>query len=444
MRNKRMIGVLCILALIAVVAVAFPAFGDAFQPELWVKRIIMEPTSGVYPGIYLNSTGAGGDLVRLDVDSSTAFEVNYDGSAVHTGVADVDQLTVTGYTTQTNDLLLLQNSAATERVAVAGTGQTVFSPVADSDTGSYDNLVTIQYYMTGTGKKDRNYGLYVTGQRPAGQELTDGDHDEVGIKVRVDTHAITTTVGTSLKGVEAEAKADNPDGTVTNLYGGSFTAKSDTGAGDVAQMVGLQANATNNAAVTGYLVGADIRLSRDAAVEPTEEYVLHVRNGSYTGTGPDAAIFIESDGHGSYPQADDFNYGLDMSAAEIDDGDIRLQNGGIIDEGTDTVITFSEFGGYVEQTPEVVGAGTTIVPTGTYQPITSASSITTSTTTPIQAGTFTGQLLILINENASHTITVDGTGGTCECGGDVVLGADDAITLLWDGADWLCIAEHDN
>ena len=404
--------------------------------------------------VVVSAAGAAGAKERFQwaiMDKATVLDGGMDilstltlnDNLVVAGVEDENQIVVTGYTTQTNDLLLLEQRGGTDLFAVNGYGRTDIQFERDGLTG-YDYGVTLAGYATGVAGGAKTRAMSIDLVRPAGYEITAGDMEDVGLIVLVDTHAVTTTAGTVLRGIDSEAKADNPDGTVTNLYGGSFTAKSDTAAGSVGSMVALQANAQNNAAVTDLLVGGDIRLMRQASPDPTEEYILHVRSSSTSGTGADAAIYIESDGQVGYEEADDLNYGIDMSAAEIDDGDIRLQNGSILDEGTDGVATFSEFFGFVEQTPEVVGSGATIVPTGTYQPLTSAASVTCDTTTCITAGTFTGQLLILVNENAADTITIDGTGGNVECKSDVVLGAQDTLTLLWNGADWSCLSGYDN
>jgi hypothetical protein len=96
------------------------------------------------------------------------------------------------------------------------------------------------------------------------------------------------------------------------------------------------------------------------------------------------------------------------------------------------------------QTAISVTAGMTIAPTGTYQPLTSSTARTCSTTTCIANGTTAGDMLILRNANASDVITIDGTGGNVECKSDVALGAGDTLSLIWNGSDWNCIANHDN
>jgi len=97
----------------------------------------------------------------------------------------------------------------------------------------------------------------------------------------------------------------------------------------------------------------------------------------------------------------------------------------------------------IEQTACVVFAGSSITPTGMYQPITSEAVVTTSTSIAIVDGVTIGQLLILINENAADAITVD-DGGNTRLSGDAVLGPDDTLMLIWDGADWVEIAQANN
>ena len=140
--------------------------------------------------------------------------------------------------------------------------------------------------------------------------------------------------------------------------------------------------------------------------------------------------------------ADKMTNGIYMATASFSDQDIVFQNGTGLSEETDTVLTFSEFLAAEEQTAEVVSAGSTIVATGTYQPLTSAAAVTTSTSTAIADGTKVGQLLILVNENASDAITIDDAANT-RLSGNAVLGNDDSLMLIWDGADWLEIGQVD-
>jgi hypothetical protein len=96
------------------------------------------------------------------------------------------------------------------------------------------------------------------------------------------------------------------------------------------------------------------------------------------------------------------------------------------------------------QTAISLTAGSTITPTGTYQPIQSGSAVTTSTSLAVAGGVETGDLLILRNLNAADAITVDGTGANVECKANIVLGPGDTLTLIWNGDDWNCLAGYDN
>jgi hypothetical protein len=440
--KRNYIALIAVLVLVLAVG-AGTVLADAVEPELWVKRLIMTPDSDVYAGIYMNSSGTG-DLIRLDRNAVTAFRVDVtgtltnDGPMLLDGDSDEIQLQVQGHSTQTSDLFVAEQSDGTDKVTINNYGRLDVYGERDAASG-YDYFFTVEGEQTGVAGGAKTRAAYIELVRPAGSEAQSGDIEDLGLMVRVDTHAITTTTGAFSRGLDVEAKADNPSGTATGMYGASITAKSDTGAGDVGTMIALQTNVQNNAAVNDYLVSLDARSMRQAATEPTEEYVIHVRQGNTTGTGVDAGIYIESDGSG---ETDDFNYGVDMSAAEIDNADIRLQNGATIRETTDTVIAFGEFIGFAEGSVETIGAGETIDPVATYHPITSSGNVSTSGD-GIAVGTFTGQLLILVNEG-SDNITVDGTGGNVECKANVVLDDDDTLTLMWNGADWICLSNYDN
>ncbi len=95
----------------------------------------------------------------------------------------------------------------------------------------------------------------------------------------------------------------------------------------------------------------------------------------------------------------------------------------------------------------VVGAQTaisvtndaTITPTGSYQPLTSAGTVTASLAT---SGYTTGTLLTLLN-TANTTIVFTDT-GTLKASGNVSLGQYDAASFIFDGTNWIQISESDN
>jgi len=249
---------------------------------------------------------------------------------------------------------------------------------------------------------------------------------------------------TTMTAFMAEAMVDNT--TVTSgceLYGGDFIARIEgLGTGDTQV-------ATNTTAIALF---GEVQASYTTTI-PTAYAIygqLEVASGS---TIEDGVVFY-ADLYGagditlatlmSVKSGDTYNYGIDLNpATAISSADIRFQNGTELEEVTDTVLTFSEFLAAEEQTPVVVTAGSTITPTGTYQPITSEAVVTTSTSTAIADGVVNGQLLILINENASDAITID-DGGNTNLSGDAVLGPDDTLLVFWDGADWQEIAQANN
>jgi len=107
-------------------------------------------------------------------------------------------------------------------------------------------------------------------------------------------------------------------------------------------------------------------------------------------------------------------------------------------------VTTGNFLSIGAQTAISVTAGATITPTGTFQPLESSGAVTTSTSEAVADGSSVGDLLILMNTNASDIITIDGTGGNVECKADVALGAGDTLFLIWEGDDWYCLSGYDN
>lgn len=90
---------------------------------------------------------------------------------------------------------------------------------------------------------------------------------------------------------------------------------------------------------------------------------------------------------------------------------------------------------------EATSAGT-ITPTASYQPITSSAVITLGTTA-IADGSVEGQYLCLVNENASDTIAIS-DGQNTALSGNTVLGSNDTLCAIWNGADWVEVAQVDN
>lgn len=92
------------------------------------------------------------------------------------------------------------------------------------------------------------------------------------------------------------------------------------------------------------------------------------------------------------------------------------------------------------RTTIVVTNDGTVLPTGTYQPISSTAAVGTSgaNITVRPAGT----MLVLLNVGA-QTITFTET-GTLVSAGNIALGANDSATLLSNGTNWYQIGASNN
>ena len=144
--------------------------------------------------------------------------------------------------------------------------------------------------------------------------------------------------------------------------------------------------------------------------------------------------------------ASDMVYGIDMSAASFSGADIVGDNSETLDNGTDGAWVIGGFIAATEATVIDLGAGGTITPLATYQPLTNSTdgSITTDTTTAIADGLVVGAILILCNEDAQDIIIDDGA--NTKLSGNITLtgGNLDTLTLIWDGNDWIGIAMSEN
>jgi hypothetical protein len=94
------------------------------------------------------------------------------------------------------------------------------------------------------------------------------------------------------------------------------------------------------------------------------------------------------------------------------------------------------------QTAYAVTDGTTIAPTGTYMRLSSSGTVTASATTAISDGTYGGQVLVLENSTAT-TINIPDAANT-QTSGATALGQYDTLTLIWNGSDWVEMAQADN
>lgn len=89
-------------------------------------------------------------------------------------------------------------------------------------------------------------------------------------------------------------------------------------------------------------------------------------------------------------------------------------------------------------TTVTVTPGSTIIPTGVYQILTSATAAGTSSIANPTAGRF----VVLVNVG-SNTITLTDT-GTLKLSGNIALGQYDSVSLLGDGTNWVQTATSNN
>lgn len=94
-------------------------------------------------------------------------------------------------------------------------------------------------------------------------------------------------------------------------------------------------------------------------------------------------------------------------------------------------------------TEEIVGAGFTITPQTRYHILTGTASRTSDTTTAINDGIYKGQLLILEGTDNTNTIIIK-EGANTNLTGDITLGSEDILTLIWNGSIWVQITVSNN
>lgn len=96
------------------------------------------------------------------------------------------------------------------------------------------------------------------------------------------------------------------------------------------------------------------------------------------------------------------------------------------------IVSVGEFLRIAEQTSITVTNGAVFTPTGSYQPITSAGTVTPTVST---SGYTAGDLLWITNETATTITFVDS--GTAMLFADRDMGRYDVLGLLFDGTNWL-------
>jgi len=87
--------------------------------------------------------------------------------------------------------------------------------------------------------------------------------------------------------------------------------------------------------------------------------------------------------------------------------------------------------------------GGTLTPTSGFVRLSPASLVTLNATTAISAGAAAGQMLILEGTSDSNTVTINDNANT-RLVSNRTLGANDTLTLMWDGSAWVELAFANN
>jgi cytoskeletal protein CcmA (bactofilin family) len=106
-------------------------------------------------------------------------------------------------------------------------------------------------------------------------------------------------------------------------------------------------------------------------------------------------------------------------------------------------VSIEDYVRVIQESALTVCEGCPITSTATYMQITAAGAVTTSTTTAVVSGTYTGEVLWLVNVGAQNIIVDDG-GNTDLGGSNITLGGTDVLALIWNGTDWLRLWNTDN
>jgi len=227
--------------------------------------------------------------------------------------------------------------------------------------------------------------------------------------------------GTTAYGIEGKMTASNGENHLGTGYGvfGKLTAKD-----------------ADTQLAAGYPVYSIVDVNDSAVITTTANYFAELSGEATIGT---VSVLQAKSG-------DTWDYGMNLSGATVSTAEIVGQNGETIKNDTDTAWQIGGFTALEEASAVDLGAGFTLTPTASYQPVTNstAGSITSDGTTAIADGPVAGAILIVVNEDDQDIVFQDTA--NIKCGGNITLtaSADDSMMLLWDGSDWVCLGMHDN
>jgi len=88
-----------------------------------------------------------------------------------------------------------------------------------------------------------------------------------------------------------------------------------------------------------------------------------------------------------------------------------------------------------------LAAGATLTPTKSVHRVQGNGGAVTLGATAIANGTIEGQLLILVGQSDSNSVTIT-HGSNVRLNGNVTLALDDVLWLRWDGTDWMELSRN--
>ena len=398
-------------------------------------------TSLTVAGIVWADDPARGAAQRQRFDWVVTKRLNVSNLAIFSGdvevAGDVDfegDMTIGGDLTVEGDTDLYGDITSSE-AAITLTDLVHITGARDGTTG-YDYFVTVEGDLDGLGNGAKTYGQYISVERPLGSSVQHGNIDDAGLKIRVETNAITTVSGYVLNGADIQAKTDN-NAVQPIIRGAQITADTDEDS-STGEAYGLRVYVEGEGEITTTMQIADFELSRQQATDPTYEYGLNIRNTSRAGGGADVALRIESSyGAGGSAADDNWDYLIDLSPADAAIADLRFSQGETVDNLVDGVLRAT---GDISVTGALTVQNTSDLQGDIYDSIgdvTVDDNLDVTGALDVQGGDITleNDETISNGTNGYVTVTVPAAGNFGVEGGNLQVGDGTPLYAPMDGAD---------
>lgn len=368
----------------------------------------------------------------LDVDgniSSGTGAITATDNVIVDGAADAEQLVIQGYSTQTNNPFVIEQSDGTDKFTVSNAGNVVVAGTSDlqgnvSDSGG---TLTVADNAAITGQADAEQ-LVVTGyttqtnslfvvEDSSNSDIFEVESSQINANNNpiVNIGAAGTDFGTDGSLTTAQTVTVSAGGLTVTAGGISIAsgALDADGAVTLNSTVDIDGNISSG---TGAITITDNVLVDGAA---DAEQLIVQGNGTQTNN-----IFVVE-------QSDGTDVGTISNA-----GLLTLGGGVTVSNGNAQVNDFiiADAASAIDATGDAV-----ITPTGTYQQLTASGSTTPTVTT---SGITAGTILVLINTAAQDILIQDS--GTMMLTGDLTLNQYDSLMLWFDGTNWIEISTSNN